>query len=113
MGYKITANQLACQRRWYSKNKEKVVKLVARRRKEIKVWLRDLKTTLKCSRCPEDHWACLDFHHSDPSQKDIGVAQAVRNGWSRKRILDEIFKCEVLCKNCHAKEHAKYWEISI
>lgn len=35
------------------------------------------------------------------------VANAVRRGWSRARILGELTKCEVLCANCHAKHHAR------
>jgi hypothetical protein len=48
---------------------------------------------------------CLHFHHDDPRQKDVTVAQAVVHGWSKQRILDEVAKCRVLCANCHAKHH--------
>jgi hypothetical protein len=107
MGYKNKTDQLASQRRWYSNHKVEVVERVLQRRRDLYDWLRKLKRTLKCNRCPESFWVCLDFHHTDPTEKDMSVAQAVRNGWSKKRILAEIAKCEVLCKNCHAKEHAK------
>jgi hypothetical protein len=77
------------------------------RRHAIADWFIELKTRLVCNRCPESHPACLQFHHSDPGEKEIAVADALRRGWGRERILDELAKCEVLCANCHAKHHAK------
>jgi hypothetical protein len=35
----------------------------------------------------------------------MAIAQAVNQGWSKERILEEIKKCDVLCANCHFKEH--------
>jgi len=29
-------------------------------------------------------------------------------GYGRKKILDEMAKCEVLCKSCHMKHHYNY-----
>jgi hypothetical protein len=60
-----------------------------------------------CARCGEDHPACIVFHHRDPSEKEISIADAMRLGYGRTRILAEIAKCEVLCANCHTKHHAK------
>ena len=77
------------------------------RQQSLIAWFAELKKTLACERCGEDHPGCLVFHHSDPSQKEISLSEAVRRGWSRKRILAERAKCEVLCANCHAKHHAK------
>jgi hypothetical protein len=70
-------------------------------------WFAELKVQLACSRCGEDHPACLQFHHRDPKAKDVSVANAVRRGWSRERILRELAKCDVLCANCHFKHHAR------
>jgi|SRR5271166_5530191 len=105
MGYKNKADQLASQRRWYARNRVKRRAQIGQHRRDLKTWLRELKKTLKCNRCPESFWGCLDFHHCDPAEKDLSVADAVKHSWSKKRILAEIAKCEVLCKNCHAKEH--------
>lgn len=43
----------------------------------------------------------------DPAAKEITLADAVAQGWSRDRILEEVGKCRVLCANCHFKHH---WE---
>ena len=103
-------------RAWYARTKDerRGPELVERerrwklaRRHGIMDWYGELKGTLVCTRCPEAHPACLQFHHTDPSKKEVSVAEAVRRAWSRERIMAELAKCEVLCANCHAKHHAK------
>lgn len=55
--------------------------------------------------CGESDPVVLDFHHTDPSQKDSGVADLVASKRSDKRITDEMAKCVMMCKNCHARHH--------
>lgn len=55
------------------------------------------------NRIPEEIVA-LDFHHLNPSEKDLEVSLLTR--YSTKRVKDEIRKCVVLCANCHRKLHA-------
>lgn len=93
------------KRNWYSTNKEKVKDEVLNRRETAKKWYAEFKSGLSCSRCGENHPACLDFHHKDPTQKDVALAQAVANGWSIDSILKEVEKCDILCSNCHRKLH--------
>lgn len=93
------------RRDWYYRNKERAKASIKTRKKSIADWYADFKSTLKCNRCPESHPAVLDFHHLDPNQKDFNLSQAVTNGYSSKRILEEIEKCEILCSNCHRKHH--------
>lgn len=44
----------------------------------------------------------LQFHHRDPSDRtdDVNFSR------SDERILAEIAKCDLLCRECHAKKHA-------
>lgn len=91
--------------KWYKKNREKVNASNSERRKEMKMWLAELKTGLKCSTCGESHPSCLQFHHNDPAQKELSVTDAVSYGWGKNRILLEMKKCTVLCSNCHFKVH--------
>jgi len=105
MAYKNKSKQRATWCRWYHNHKKQARASIRDARNEKIQWLKNLKATLKCNRCPENHPACLTFHHSDPKDKDMEVARAVRQGWSIARIKTEIDKCEVLCANCHAKEH--------
>jgi hypothetical protein len=76
-------------------------------RKEIKDWFDDIKKSLCCEKCGENHPACLDFHHTNPKNKEFSLAYARHGGHGKARILEEISKCEVLCSNCHRKLH---WE---
>jgi hypothetical protein len=70
--------------------------------------LRDAVNELKtcCNVCGENDVVLLDFHHIDPTTKDITIANAVRSQWTIERIKIEISKCIVLCANCHRKLHA-------
>lgn len=99
----------AYHRAWYAKQsverKKRKNELQLKRRHEIRAWFLQLKQTFSCSRCPENHVACLDFHHNDPSEKDMALGDAVKMGWSKERILKELEKCIVLCSNCHRKLH--------
>lgn len=90
---------------YYENNKVKEQSRIKERRVELKKTYKEFKKTLKCTLCNEDHPATLQFHHLDPNEKEIEVSLAVTNGWSFKRIEEEIKKCIVLCANCHMKEH--------
>jgi hypothetical protein len=105
--YSNIENQRACWRRWYYNNKAKVVVSVTARRQHRRDVIARIKATAKCMRCPESDPACLDFHHRDGSAKDVAVSVALARGWSVKRILQEIEKCDILCANCHRKLHSK------
>lgn len=91
---------------WYQRNRAARLKVSRDRRKELRAWWWDYKSSLKCNRCGEDHPATLDFHHIDgKARREDGVAALMQSGCSKDRILKEIAKCEVLCANCHRKEH--------
>jgi hypothetical protein len=56
-----------------------------------------------CERCDESRPWCLDFHH--PEGKHEGVARMVSARRSLETIERELKRCELLCANCHRKEH--------
>ena len=59
----------------------------------------------KCMVCGYDKYiGSLDIHHLDPTIKDKDFRNM--RGWCRERILSEIEKCVLLCRNCHAEVHA-------
>lgn len=92
--------------KWYKNNKKKQIKRVQENKRKIKKRWKEYKSKQKCNRCSENHISCLDFHHKDPSKKD-GLLNEIIKGCSWKRIMKEVSKCEVLCSNCHRKEHWK------
>jgi hypothetical protein len=96
------------QREWYARNRELQKSRVKANSDRYKAEIREYINSLKengCSRCSEDHIATLDFHHLDPSEKEIGLNQAIRRKWSLEKIKGELEKCIILCSNCHRKLH--------
>ncbi|MFA5558902.1 MAG: hypothetical protein WDA59_05540 [Methanofastidiosum sp.] len=100
-------NRKEYQHNWYLAHKDEHIARSRRRKQEIWKWFKELKLSLKCSVCGEDHIACLTFHHDDPKEKERDIAYMVYQGWSKRKILEEIEKCTVMCENCHRKYH---WE---
>ncbi len=82
---------------------------VARTRRKREMIVRVLGG--KCTKCGFDKYrASLDAHHADPSKKDPSARHM--RFWSDKRIMIEIAKCVLLCKNCHAALHSGELTIS-
>jgi hypothetical protein len=60
----------------------------------------------KCEICGYDkNYCALCFHHTDPSQKSMGldIRRLSNNSWDK--ILVEAEKCQLLCHNCHMEIH--------
>ncbi|WP_369685620.1 homing endonuclease associated repeat-containing protein [Salinibaculum rarum] len=73
-------------------------------RKRAREWLRAYKSSSDgCKRCKETDPRCLVFHH--PEQKHETVAKLVSDRKPLRVIQQEVDRCELLCSNCHRKEH--------
>ena len=96
------------QRSWHQRNRARRIAKVYERKERIWEFYNQLKATLECARCGENHPATLQFHHRDPQKKDFNLSEAVNDGYSIERIKKEVAKCTVLCANCHAKEHYEW-----
>lgn len=75
-----------------------------RRRDENKRWAAGYKVHVGCARCGERDHRCLDYHHRDPSTKTLAISMIVDRA-PLVVLIQEIGKCDVLCANCHRKEH--------
>jgi hypothetical protein len=96
------------QRSWHQRNRARRIAKVYERKERLWEFYNQLKSTLECAQCGENHPATLQFHHRDPQKKDFNLSEAVREGYSIERIKREVAKCTVLCANCHAKEHYEW-----
>ena len=107
MPYTEKSKQVEYRKKWYAKNKTVYRNYIRKAKKKKSSWFTALKASLSCEVCKENRWPTLDFHHRDPTKKDISISKAIQDCWSQKKVLEEIDKCIVLCANCHRIEHAK------
>jgi hypothetical protein len=92
-------------RNWAKRNRTKVNDYVAKNAQRKRQWFKEFKSTLQCKVCGETRFQCLDFHHRDPKEKEIGICKMIQRKFSIEKILKEMEKCDVLCANCHRMEH--------
>ena len=97
-----------CQKEYrrthYVANKQKYIEKSKLYKENFLQWYEGLKQTLRCQSCGESRWWVLDFHHTNPNEKDDDIADLVRL-CNKKKVLEEISKCQVLCSNCHRDLH--------
>lgn len=98
----------SCQKEYrkehYEKNKQKYVQKANLYSQNFKEWFTEIKKNLSCKKCGESrHWV-LDFHHTNPAEKDTDISTLLKYN-NKQRVLDEIDKCDVLCANCHRDLH--------
>jgi len=64
----------------------------------------------KCMMCKTENMPiyCYELHHRDPETKKFSVLSKL-SGWRNKEkkelIMEEIKKCDLICKNCHSIFH--------
>lgn len=72
---------------------------VEERRKELADFVRKLKEGKPCTDCGAVYpYFVMQFDHLDGTEKITTVSRH----WSKKTILAEIGKCQLVCANCHA-----------
>jgi len=60
------------------------------------------KISKGCQECGyNDRSVALDYHHTNPENKEMSVAERIARVHSKKNIREEVEKCRVLCANCH------------
>jgi len=85
-------------------NKIKKCEYVIRYRRALQKNVQDIKYQYGCAFCDEKLDVCLEFHHINKN-KTNNVSTLVLHK-SRRKVIEEINKCIVVCRNCHAKIHA-------
>jgi hypothetical protein len=70
---------------------------------EVIEWYRGLKTDKPCADCGGIfHYAAMEWDHRPGTDKVAEVSAVVAKTRSKRRVLDEIAKCDLVCANCHA-----------
>jgi len=107
MSYSNNEKNKECYKKYYAKNKIKFQIKQKQLRERIKSLIRETKSNSNGCSCGEKHFACLDFHHINQKEKLFEISSASRLGYGLEKIKEEIKKCIIICKNCHAKLHWK------
>jgi hypothetical protein len=88
------------QKKQYANNKPYYLDRNREHRANNRNWYQALKNKTPCAKCGTKYpYYVMDYDHLDPSTKVLCIAHMM--GHSRKAILNEISKCELLCANCH------------
>ncbi len=94
-------------RRYYAENLEKhrkaVAAQVAKTRAAHLERIGDYLLEHPCVDCSEADIRVLDFDHRDGEDKTGEVMKLAKAAYSWRRVSAEIAKCDVRCRNCHAK----------
>lgn len=97
----------ARSRRYYAENLDKhraaVARQVARARALNLHRIGAYLLEHPCVDCGEGDLRVLDFDHRDGSEKLAEVMKLAKAAYSWERVAAEIAKCDVRCRNCHAK----------
>lgn len=97
MEYKYSSGRKYCTRC----NTEAVTKTRTNRKIEAVIYKGG-----KCERCSYDRClSSLEFHHTDPSQKDFEISNV--NKTSFDVLKPELDKCILVCSNCHREIHTE------
>ena len=87
---------------YHRKMRERRIAQAKARRTAFMAWYVALKEGKPCSDCGGVfHSAAMQWDHRPGSIKEDDVAN-LRNSTSRRLILLEIAKCDLVCANCHA-----------
>lgn len=93
-----------CQKEYkdshYLQNKAAYIEKSMKRRKEMQQFVWEILCRSECKDCCNDNPILLDFDHVR-GEKFAEVTVMAKYGYSKKAILEEIAKCEIVCANCH------------
>ena len=106
---------------YYKRNSKAIIKAVGigKRKRALKHYRKIINEYFVngCVRCYNKDFRVLEFDHVSGDKKAVrgteGVMSYVREGYSWKRIKEEINKCVVLCCNCHkikTYREGNYWK---
>ena len=73
--------------------------------RENKNKINSLKATMSCIKCGYNKCvAALEFHHTDPNEKEDTIARLSVHS-NNGKVFEEMKKCVIFCANCHREFH--------
>ena len=74
-----------------------------RYRAQLIDWYRSLKDGQPCTDCGGFfHYSAMEWDHRPGVPKTAELSSLIVNTHSKRRVLEEIAKCDLVCANCHA-----------
>lgn len=111
---KTSKAKIANNIKWANNNLDRVRVYKQKYKDKTKQYNRALAQQIKesnpCKICGETRFYCLDFHHRDPATKKDTICNLIRHGYSTQIVKEEIDKCDIICSNCHRKEHTNTYK---
>lgn len=96
-------NLLEYQKKYRKENKNKILNRTRNKRKE-RILFGIRYHGNKCNSCGNSFDPCqYDFHHLDPESKSFTISENILV--SLDKFEEEVAKCELLCANCHRLKH--------
>lgn len=95
------------KRRHYERNKQKYIDRAKQQKQELIRFVHELKESSPCVDCGINYpyWV---MHYDHTENNKIGNVSRIALSGSKRRVLDEIAKCDLVCSNCHAtRTHAR------
>jgi hypothetical protein len=98
--------QVARSAAWHKANPERSRAAGGAHRKKVAAWLRGQKVGKSCVdcglTCTDVNYVAFDWDHRPGVVKSFEISQSFRNARTQSQVLDEIAKCDLRCRNCHA-----------
>lgn len=91
-----------------ARTREEKLEVAAAWRAERRKWFDDYKSSRCCITCGETNPDTFDFHHLGGLEKENRISQML--GGPMTTLENELAKCVVLCRNCHALFHHEHRE---
>lgn len=77
-----------------------------RRKKEKREYAKsEMRERGGCYFCGLEDYVCIEWHHTQPENKNNEVSTLIGGGFSLEKVKNELEKCEPVCANCHKRIH--------
>lgn len=99
MPWKDKEKQREAIRKHYYAHRQAYIDKAYKKRLELRKWVYQLKHNNPCTDCNQRFpYYVMDFDHLE--NKNNTVSRLINTG-SKKQVIEEIAKCELVCSNCH------------